>query len=693
MTRLLPGLLLLFCVATAHAQLPIFIKDEFNNNNNAWWIGNEPTYSMKIENGKYRITTLEEGHGRLVTLTPFMDKKKDFSIEATFVQVSGMDNNGFGLLWAGDGDRYQEFIVTTNGYYQVKSAEKLTTVNQWVETKKVKPMGEENTLKVEQQKGRWYYYLNGEELTSTDALPIYGNKIGIVNYTKMVLDIDNFIYRHDVKINLPENLPSGLVKENLGPNVNTAYDDLGPHITTDGRMIMFGRENSPDNTGGKEDGEDIWITMSKDGITWSKAKNAGSPINDADANNLAAISADNNMILFCKTDGFQVRKRDHDGWTEPEYLSIKFNNESGNMEGNLSPDGKAILFSSKLKQNLFYSSAEGNKEKDLYVAVQDVNGVWSSPINLGRKINTSGDEISPFMAADGRTLYFASNGKPGYGGYDIFMSKRNGDSWTDWSEPVNLGPEINTSGFDAYYTLSAAADYAYMVSDRNSHGLSDIVRIKLPEVIKPDPVVLLIGQTLNAKTKQPVSADILFEDLSVRKEIGEAISDPQTGSYRIALPNGKNYGIRAEAKGFLSVNENLELASITQYTEIQKDLYLVPIEIGESILLNNVFFEQGKPVLKSESYPELDRLVQIMIDNPSIKIEVGGHTDNVGNREALLALSESRVGAVKNYLGNKGIGLDRISGRGYGGSVPVVPNNNEANRQRNRRVEFKIVKK
>jgi len=175
--------------------------------------------------------------------------------------------------------------------------------------------------------------------------------------------------------------------------------------------------------------------------------------------------------------------------------------------------------------------------------------------------------------------------------------------------------------------------------------------------------------------------------------VGEAISDPKSGSFRIALTNGKNYGIRAEAKGYLSVNENLELAKVTEYKEMNKDLLLAPIEVGGTIALNNVFFVQGRATLKPESFLELDRLVEIMNENPSLKIELGGHTDNVGNRDALIKLSDDRVKAVKEYLVSKGIAKDRITGKGYGGAVPVVPNTTEANRQRNRRVEFKIVKK
>lgn len=674
------------------SQPAILVKEEFSNNNNSWWTGKGENYAMKIEQGKYILTTLQKDNGRYVTISPYIDSKKDFSIEATFVQKSGSDNNGFGLLWGESGGKYHDFVITINGYYKILSPETGEGLNQWIEYKKVKPMGQPNVLKVEQKKGRLFYSINADLVAETGSLPIYGNRIGFITYTDMVLEVDNFIFRHDIKINLPPDLASGLTKENLGPEVNSVYDDLGPHITSDGKMILFGREHAPENIGGKEDGEDIWVTTSEDGVKWSRSKNMGSPINDSEANNLAAISTDNNLLLFCRLDGFQIRKRTKEGWTPPEYLNVRFKNESKNMEANLSPDGKALLFTAKLTQNLFYNESSESKEKDIYVTTQNENGEWSSPINLGSKINSRGDEISPFLAADGRTLYFATDGRPGYGNYDIFMSKRTGTSWTQWSDPVNLGPEINTTGFDAYYTISAAADYAYMVSDRNSIGASDLVRIKLPQAIKPDPVVLLKGRTLNAKTKEPISADIFFEDLALRKEVGEAISDPNTGSYRIALTNGKNYGIRAQAKGYLSVNENLELVSITEYRELTRDLLLVPIEVGGTILLNNVFFVQGKALLKSESYPELDRLVQIMMENPAIRIELEGHTDNVGNKAALLKLSEERVQAVKNYLEGKGIKKDRITGKGYGGSRPLAPNDTNENRQRNRRVEFKITK-
>jgi len=232
-----------------------------------------------------------------------------------------------------------------------------------------------------------------------------------------------------------------------------------------------------------------------------------------------------------------------------------------------------------------------------------------------------------------------------------------------------------------------------MVSRKNSIGKTDIVRLKLPEALKPNPVILVFGKTINAKTNAPVTAEILLDDLGTGKEVAEAQSNPSTGEFHIVLPSGANYGLHAAAKGFLSVNENLELVSINEYKELEKNLLLIPIEVGVSLQLNNVFFEQGKPVLRSESYPELDRLVKILNDNPGLSIEVSGYTDNVGPQSALLKLSEDRVNSVINYLVSKQVSKHRLTGKGYGSANPLVRNDTEEHRKMNRRVEFKITKK
>lgn len=673
------------------SQPRVILHEKFDDNNYGWYESTSKDVTIGLKDGKYYFEVPDGGWETF--LHPYLEPNKDFSLEATFTQLDGKIDNGIGFIWGFEGDNVNSFTFTTNGNYRIYCSDKNQRISdQWHAVTNVNPLGQENKLKVEQRKDSTYFYLNGQKLTHTIRLPWHGKKIGFVAYTKMRFTIDDFILSNDIVIKLPKTPNIDVVKENLGTNINTLYDEVSPKISADGKTLYFGREKSPDNMGGITDPEDAWISTSSDGISWAKSFNPGKPINSALANNIISVSVDNNTLLFHTAGGFAFVRRTTDGWSEFEDLGIHFKNEASYLEGCLSSDGKAILFTAKLKDNIAY--VPDNKERDVYVCIKQKRGGWSDPINAGNVLNSAGDEFSPFLSSDGRTLYFASNGRPGYGDVDVFMSKRIGDDWNKWSEPVNLGLGVNTVGFDAYYTLPASGNYGYAVSNTKTYGLADIIRFKLPPVIKPDPVVLISGKTLNAKTKAPVAANILFDDLGGNgKEIGEATSDPKTGDYKIALPGGKNYGYHASAPGFLSVNENLELSDLTAYAELTKDLLLVPIEIGESIQLQNVFFVQSKSQLKPESFLELDRLIQILKDNPTIEIELSGHTDNHGDPAANLKLSEMRVNAVRDYIVSKDVNRKRIAGKGYGGTRPLVTNDTEAHRQLNRRVEFKITKK
>jgi len=332
-------------------------------------------------------------------------------------------------------------------------------------------------------------------------------------------------------------------------------------------------------------------------------------------------------------------------------------------------------------------------EKDLYVSFLKKDKTWSAPKNMGTTINTYGNEGTPFLAADGKTLYFSTNGKPGYGSSDIFLSRRKNDSWTSWTEPLNLGPQINTKDWDAYYTIPASGEYAYLVSADHSIGEADIFRVKVAESAKPEPVVIIHGKVLDKTTNQPLSATIDYHNLSTGEEAGIARSNPSDGSYKIVLPYGKAYGFLAEKTNFLSESDNIDLTTVKQYIEIERNLYLSPIEIGKSITLQNVFFERSKADLLPDSHAELDRLVKVLSDNPQLKIELLGHTDNVGDPALNIKLSEDRVTTIKNYLISKNISAKRLSGKGYGGSKPIASNATEETRKLNRRVEFIITGK
>lgn len=273
------------------------------------------------------------------------------------------------------------------------------------------------------------------------------------------------------------------------------------------------------------------------------------------------------------------------------------------------------------------------------------------------------------------------------------MTKRLDDTWTNWSEPKNLGPQLNTANWDAYYTITASGDYAYFVSSANSNGGTDIFRVALPQEVKPDPVVLVSGKVLNAKTQEPISANITYQFLPDGKEAGLASSNPGDGNYKIVLPSGKKYAFSASAPGFIAVNQNLDLSDLKEYKEMTQDLYLVPIEVGQTVRLNNIFFETGKAELLAESYFELDKLVKVMTDNATMEIEIEGHTDNVGSDAANMTLSKNRAKAVYDYLISKGIAATRIKSNGYGETKPLGSNDTDEGKAQNRRVQFTILKK
>jgi outer membrane protein OmpA-like peptidoglycan-associated protein len=306
-------------------------------------------------------------------------------------------------------------------------------------------------------------------------------------------------------------------------------------------------------------------------------------------------------------------------------------------------------------------------------------------------VNTSGADFAPFLAADGKTLYFASEGHKGFGGSDIFYSRRLDDSWKNWSKPINLGPSVNSKTWDAYYSISAKGDYAYFVSSNEQNGSKDIYRIKLPDQLRPDPVVLLQGKVLNANTNEPLSASVVLKDYYQPVTQGIARSDPESGTYKLVVPKAGSYNFQAEVEGYLALTKSIDLTQTEQYTELKEDLYVVPLTQGQKIPLNNIFFVRSQAQLLPQSYQELDRLVTIMQQHNTLKIELGGHTDNLGQAALNLDLSLRRVDAVKEYLVTKGIDGGRLSTKGYGDTQPIARNDRELDRRRNRRVEFTIL--
>lgn len=489
--------------------------------------------------------------------------------------------------------------------------------------------------------------------------------------------------------------------ENLGPLVNTELPELRPTISADGNILFFICENHPTNTkyNSIRNSQDIWYSFRDESGNWTKAERLGYPLNTYHYNAVFWISPDNNRILIRNAyingdyvgNGVSMSYLDKYGrWSKPEMLRIRNYGkyDRGRQYGaTMAHDGKTLL--------LYMSEQKGGYLNDIYVCFLLPDGTWSEPKSLGKKINLAKhDEMTPYLASDGITLYFSSDRPGGLGNNDIWMARRLDSTWTNWSEPVNLGAPINTPDWDAFFTLDAGGEYAYLTSSAEGYGQSDIVRVKLLEREKPDPVILVSGNVYNKKTQEPLSASLLYEILPDGTEAGNGVSNPEDGSFKIVLPYNQNYLIRATADHFFAQSENLNLDSLVKagYQEIHKDLFLVPIEIGQVVRLNNVFFDFDKWDLRPESFLELNRVVKLMEENPAIVIEMSAHTDSYGSDEYNFRLSDNRARSVMEYILAKGISPDRITSQGYGETKPVAPNDTPENRQLNRRVEFTILK-
>ena len=504
-------------------------------------------------------------------------------------------------------------------------------------------------------------------------------------------------------------LASGISIEALDKNVNSDYSELNPLLSPDGKTLYFSRRNHPENIGGVNDKEDIWYSELDSSGRWQLAQNMGPKFNNSGPNfinTIQAVTPDGKsaiMVLGNKyehkgktgevvkmTAGVSISSNVGGEWTRPKALNIT-NDYNFNEKSN--------YFLANNRQTLLLSveREDSRGDRDLYVTFMQSDSVWTEPLNLGDVLNTAAEESAPFLASDDKTLYFSSKGFSGYGGSDIYVSRRLDDTWTSWTEPENLGPEINSPLEDLFFNIPAYSDFAYYsrgVTDTNT----DIFRVKLPIVKNPEPWVTVRGKIVDAETGKPMAAKIIYERLPDGKSVGIAQSNPETGEYEIRLPGGHLYGVRAEANGRISESQNLDLRNISADQVIDhKDFNLEPIRVADikeniTIVLNNVFFDFDKATLKSESFPELDRIVSLMKEKSSMQIEIAGHTDATGPEQYNLGLSERRAKSVMNYLLGKNIEKERITVLFFGEKKPVESNETIDGRRKNRRVEFKILK-
>ena len=506
-----------------------------------------------------------------------------------------------------------------------------------------------------------------------------------------------------VNIDVPDLLSKGLVTERLDETVNSEFTELNPILTPDGKTLYFSRKNHPGNVGGVNDKEDIWYSeLGADG-KWTLAKNMGPQFNNELPNFVNAVSTatpDGKSVIMLLGNkylengkmlaGISMSNNINGSWSNPTAVEI---------ENDYNYNEKANYFLANTRKSLLMSIEREDSRggRDLYVSLSKNDSLWAEPLNLGLIVNTSGEETSPFLATDDKTLYFSSNGFSGYGGSDIYMSTRLDDTWTNWTEPKNMGPDINSKLDDLFFNIPASSEFAYY-SRGITEDNTDIFRVKLPVFNSPEPVIIVKGILIDSKTGKPIGAKIIYERLSDGKEVGIVYSNPETGEYEIHLPTGHIYGVRAEAEGHISSSQNLDLRNIAKGSTVQhKDITLDPIEIARiepdaTITLNNIFFAFNKATLKPESFPELDRIVDLMKKEKTMTVEISGHTDSTGPDDYNMWLSEWRANAVAKYLTQKSIKKNRVAVTFFGETKPTVSNDTKTGRDKNRRVEFKIIK-
>lgn len=489
--------------------------------------------------------------------------------------------------------------------------------------------------------------------------------------------------------------------KNLGEGVNTRFDEYGPAVTVDDQTLIYtvkgpfygAPEDNP-----KAHSEDFFVSNKKDNH-WSKGLNIGTPVNTEWNEGSECISPDGMLMLLtvCESQGrgyppgrkgygrcdIFYSQKVAGNWSAPLNMGPAINSKSWDSQPSISADGKTIYF---------VSLREGGKGGfDIWKSELQPDNTWGMAVNLGDTINTDGTEFSPFIHADGESFYFSSDGHPGMGMNDLFLSKKKPDG--SFSKPVNLGYPINSSGDEISLIVSGDGNKAYYSSQmKGGMGGLDLYTFELPAKVKPVPVTYFKGRITDKTTKKPLEARFELIDLQSGTTTAGSYSDKTDGTFLIPLPAGKKYALNVSTKGYLFFSENFDMPK-NLVKPFEKDIALEPVVEGGMTVLRNIFFETASYALKQESEVELNKLVEFLKANPSVKGEIAGHTDNVGDRKMNQVLSENRAKTVKDYLINKGIASDRLTSKGYADTVPMVPNDSDGNRAQNRRTEFRITKK
>jgi outer membrane protein OmpA-like peptidoglycan-associated protein/tetratricopeptide (TPR) repeat protein len=463
--------------------------------------------------------------------------------------------------------------------------------------------------------------------------------------------------------------------------VNSKYHDIAPKITADLELMYFTSQRSRE-----EQPENIYLSKANGGA-WTPPINIGEPLNSPQINDACVgLSPDGQtMYIYKGINGGDIYESSLKGkkWSEPK--PMPFNTIHRETSITISPDGNTLLF----VRQLLDEKGVPNADSDIFQCRKNANGDWSKSVKLNTTINSEYDEESPYLHPDGVSLYFSSKGHSSIGGYDIFKSELiNGY----WSSPINLGYPLNTASDERNFVLSANGDYGLYAAEREGEGMGgfDIYFITMPPAKQPN-LTLLKGKVIDESNGKGIEAKITITDNDLNEVVSEFYSNSESGEYLISLPSGKNYGISIEKTLHIFHSENIYLKPNSGYQVQINTVKLLNLNKGSTVILKNIFFATGSYQISSNSYPELEKLRQLMIENPNLSIQISGHTDNQGDENNNLQLSQNRANAVLNYLISKGIDVSRLKALGYGSKKPISTNDTEEGRSKNRRTEFVIL--
>ena len=473
--------------------------------------------------------------------------------------------------------------------------------------------------------------------------------------------------------------------KNMGEGVNSEWEEYLPSVSADGKLFVITRRGPYQNG---IVSEDFFQSVYKDG-KWSMAQNLGPSVNTMGNEGAQCLSPNGKVLFFTACDrkdglgrcDIYISVKRNGQWSEARNIGPSINTKHWESQPTISPDGRELYFVS--------NRPEGYGGMDIWKSVLTEKGTFSEPVNLGSTINTSYDEMSPFIHTDNQTLYFASKGHPGLGDFDLFLSRRDYPS-ASWQYPINLGYPINTHGIENSLIVGSDGKTAYFASDKSGYGKEDIFWFHLPQEMQSQQVAYLNTNVYDAETKTPMKSSVEIIDLATGKVMISSFTYTKTGEFFTCLPANANYAVNVSKEGYLFHSENFALDEQSALQALELDIPLQRLNKGSKIVLNNIFFDTDAYSLKDESEVELNTLVNFMRNNAILKVEIEGHTDNVGTETHNTMLSTNRAKAVYDFLVDNGIDANRMTYKGFGASQPIATNDTEKGRATNRRTAFRV---